>query len=174
MPTSDQNGKRLSSREVAAYRAHRIKLVPALRAYMETNDRPLWWIATEIGVAKSALRNWQSGKTKPQFGYLDRIEAFLRRKKYAGRSSSEILNAFRRFYSETSLSDYAIARMIGVDPVPIPSWIKGTHRPQLANLLKIERFLKKYGPLSICALNPPAFSPFNRFCAPSRRHASVQ
>jgi MerR family regulatory protein len=42
--------------------------------------------------------------------------------------------------------DYAIARMNGVDPVPIPSWIKGTHRPQLANLLKIERFPEKVRP----------------------------
>jgi hypothetical protein len=85
-----------------------------LRAYPETTDRPFWWIAAEIGVANSALRNLKNGKTKPQSEYLDRIEAFLRRQTYARRNSSEILNAFRRFYRETGLSDYAIARMIGV------------------------------------------------------------
>jgi hypothetical protein len=74
------------------------------------------------------------------------IEAFLSRQKYEGRNSSEILKGFRRFYRDTSLSDYANARMIGVDPLPIPAWIKGIHRPQLANLRKIDRFMEKYGP----------------------------
>jgi hypothetical protein len=87
----------------------------------------------------------KNGKTKPQSEYLDRIEPFLRRQKYARRHSPEILNAFKRFYRETGLSDYAIARMIGVGPAPIPSWIKGIHRPQLANLRKIDRFMEKYG-----------------------------
>jgi hypothetical protein len=113
------SGHRLTSREIATLHVRRTKLVSALDTYMETADRPFWWIAAEIGTGRPALRNWKNGKTKPQFKYLDRIEAFLRRQKYAGRNSSEILNAFRRFYRETSLSDYAIARKIGVDPAPL-------------------------------------------------------
>jgi hypothetical protein len=146
MPSRGDNKRRLTSHEIAILHVRRTKLVSALRAYLETTDRPSWWIAAQIGTGRPALRNWKNGKAKPQYEYLDRIEAFLRRQKYAGRSSSEILNAFRRFYCETSLSDYAIARMLGVDPAPIPSWIKGIHRPQLANLRRIERFMEKYGP----------------------------
>ena len=116
MVSRDQNKRRLTSHEIATLHVRRSKLVPALHAYLETTDRPFWWIAAEIGVAKSALRNWQNRKAKHQFNYIDRIEAFLRLQKYGGRSSSEILNVFRRFYRETSLSDYAIARMTAVDP----------------------------------------------------------
>jgi transcriptional regulator with XRE-family HTH domain len=152
MPSRGENKRRLTSHEIATLHVRRTKLVSALRAYLKTADRPFWWIAAEVGVAKSALRNWKNGKTKPKFEYLDRIEAFLRRQKHAGRNSSEILKAFRRFYCETSLSDCAIARMIGVDPVPIPSWIKGIPRPQLANLRKIDRFIEKYAPEYLSAL----------------------
>jgi hypothetical protein len=58
------------------------KLVSALHAYLATTDRPFWLIATEIGIARSALLNWKNGKTKQQFEYLDRIEAFSRRQEY--------------------------------------------------------------------------------------------
>jgi hypothetical protein len=146
MPAHEKNKRRLIGHGIATLHVRRTKLVSALHAYLETTDRPYWRLASEIGTGRPALRNWKNGKAKPQFDYLDRIKAFLRRQKYAGRSRAEILNAFRRFYRETSLSDYTIARMIGVDPAPIPSWIKGTHRPQLANLRKIDRFMEKYGP----------------------------
>jgi DNA-binding transcriptional regulator YiaG len=145
MPSREEHERRLTSHEIATLHVRRTKLVSALRAYMETNDRPFWWIATEIGVAKSALRNWQNGKVIPKSVSLDRIERFLEWQKYAGRSSSQILNAFRRFYCETSLSDYAIARMIGIGPAPIPFWIKGIRTPQLASLRKLERFMQKHG-----------------------------
>jgi hypothetical protein len=145
MPSRGDNKRRLSDHEIATLPARRTNLVSALRAYMETNDRPFWWIATEIGVAKSALRHWQNGKIIPKSESLDRIERFLEWQKYAGRSSAQILNAFRRFYCETSLSDYAIARMIGVGPGTIPFWVKGIRTPQLANLRKIDRFMEKYG-----------------------------
>jgi transcriptional regulator with XRE-family HTH domain len=145
MQARKETKRRLTGREIANLDKRRTKLVSALRVYMETTGHPFWWIATEIGVSKSALRNWQNGKIIPKSESLDRIEWFLERQKYAGRTGSEILKAFRRFYSETSLSDYAIAQMIGVGPGPIPFWVKGTHRPRLSNLREIERFMQKHG-----------------------------
>src|ERR1700738_1352149 len=101
MPSREGNKRRLTSRKIAANQVRRIKLVLALQSYLETTDRPFWWIASQIGTGRPALRNWKNGKAKPQFEYLGRIKAFLRRQKNAGRDSSEILNAFRRFYRET-------------------------------------------------------------------------
>jgi hypothetical protein len=56
MPSRDDNKRRLTSHEIATLHVRRAKLVPALHAYVETIDRPFWWIAAEIGVATSASK----------------------------------------------------------------------------------------------------------------------
>jgi hypothetical protein len=99
MPTSDQNGERLSSREVAAYRAHRIKLVSALRANLEKTELPVRQIVEEIGATRDAIRSWQSGKANPQFKHLDGIAAFLKRHRNDRRLRDKVLGGFERFYT---------------------------------------------------------------------------
>jgi predicted XRE-type DNA-binding protein len=146
MSSREENNRRLTSREIAANQARRIKLVSAQQSYLEQTELPMRWIVEEIGTTRDAVLSWQSGKAKPQFKHLDGIAAFLKLHRNDRPRSDKILGNFERFYKESSLSDHQIAGLLGVTAQTFSNWRASRNKPRKISVEKIERLLKKHGP----------------------------
>jgi hypothetical protein len=63
-----------------------------------------------------------------------------------GDQTENFLSALRAYWHESSDSFYTISAQMGVSYSSLSKWLHHGVEPTAANLNKIERFLKKYGP----------------------------
>jgi hypothetical protein len=56
-----------------------------------------------------------------------------------------VLDALRRFMTDSDLTDQRISRLMGVEIESLRTWIAGTANPQKRSLNQIRSFLKWHG-----------------------------
>ena len=84
-------------------------------------------IASQIGVNKATITNWERQRTTPEIRFIARIIEFLGYNPLPSPSGfSGKLIAYR---TRPGLSQTKFAAIIGVDPTTLAGWEAGRHQP---------------------------------------------
>ena len=96
-------------------------------------------LASQLGVSRTSIENWEGNEVKPARWMMTRIKEFLGLQiSQTPASFAERLTTYRR---GLGVSQEALARMIGVHKTTVVRWETGRRHPSKARLQKIGALL---------------------------------
>lgn len=104
-------------------------------------------VAEQIGVSEATIYNWESNESQPPNRYMPRIIKFLRYNPLpVPKTFPERLILTRQLLG---LTQRAMAKRLGADPVTLGFWERGERRPSRNLLGPIESFLNSFDKLQV-------------------------
>ncbi len=98
-------------------------------------------VAQILGVTKDTVTYWEVGRSSPRLQYIPKIVEFLG---YIPFEEPETLGERIVYYRRLAgMTQWELARKLGVDPTTLARWERGEREPQGAFLKRIRKYLTK-------------------------------
>lgn len=101
-------------------------------------------VAEQIGVTESCIWNWESNTSTPELRCLSMIIRFLGYDPLPQPTS--LVEQLLHFRRSRSMSQNALAKLIGVNPATLARWERGERQPMGVRLERVKSFLKTVKP----------------------------